>query len=796
MNPAITQRAGNKRVKACEPENHQHTNSMGKGAGVCEERAGMVLEAPVAAKSPLTLLAEETDEKKLLKALAKVESYPEYSVIIFRLAQLRDEHAVTGILTSKEYKDARTSYEVALGKVEAARAALSAFEERQGGKWTPNTAEMQMLEERVLGLGWEYDIAKEQLALHPEYAALSKEIEQLNAAPVKAARKPKGSGEIKEMEKKIKVATIRKGPLSDEVKALRKEKAALEAGLDDTTRGGDDADRVAKIEELEKQRKKLQDQLLGKEQIDEYGITSFAGGKLDLTRAYAQHRENAEVEIQIAVDEERLTRKHSGGKAERAALIRAERELEEGHHSIRVHEAALKRAKLRAKAAKQRKLVLEPQHFDKSFEAQLKKQPDQLVALFVEDSCMRDHTMHMSYNKKKNSYELVGELDHGREEKPLLEALAKAGAKDTTYDIETANYNSWASSAMKGLHAVQYKKSGVELAYTPRKVDGKKKGQAAPLSEQGVVRLTGKDPKVLVKELEKLKVHKGLCAEVPYDVIYRGSHRYGRVTPLYEPLASGREALKIPDGHMVIHGLTGAGHDGGASKHFDNIVKSGGLKSIAERRRMGITSMTSSPIGDIASGIDMGVPCKVGSSTLFGSGIYFGMHPETLNRRDLWFTDHDFGGGDDRNKQYQAYAKKLGQKSLQEPCPVKGRQKHLDTGLGNTNEVYFANEISWNDVDTIFADSSVGGDIKKKVAAYKQSGLLPEHIRVEIQGQTPVGEKKPGNAVVSSAGGWTVLGTGEVVYIDEAKEGEGKAPTWNINQLIQRRAREIEQTLE
>jgi hypothetical protein len=182
---------------------------------------------------------------------------------------------------------------------------------------------------------------------------------------------------------------------------------------------------------------------------------------------------------------------------------------------------------------------------------------------------------------------------------------------------------------------------------------------------------------------------------------------------------------------MVIHGLTGARDREETLARLERIVESGGLKSSAERRRLGIEVETMSPKGDIASGIDTGVPCKVGATAGYGEGIYFGLRPEIIKRRDVFFSNTDFGAGESRYDEYTHYAKKIGQGKIFSPPGHAARIKHFSFGLDAYNEVWFRHEISWDEIDTLFVRADLIRAVSERVEGWIRSTSLPGHIRVE-----------------------------------------------------------------
>jgi hypothetical protein len=148
---------------------------------------------------------------------------------------------------------------------------------------------------------------------------------------------------------------------------------------------------------------------------------------------------------------------------------------------------------------------------------------------------------------------------------------------------------------------------------------------------------------------------------------------------------------------------------------------------------MGIGFNSMSPRGDIASGIDGGVPCKIGNVPCYGAMVVFAMKPEVLERRDLFFSNHDFGGGKDRYPHFTQYAKRIGQERIFLPAPHHARQKHLNEGTEpNDNEVYLQYEIAWDEIDTIFISTQMGLYDKAvaRINAWQAEGLVNPSVRV------------------------------------------------------------------
>jgi hypothetical protein len=251
-----------------------------------------------------------------------------------------------------------------------------------------------------------------------------------------------------------------------------------------------------------------------------------------------------------------------------------------------------------------------------------------------------------------------------------------------------------------------------------------------PMSERGTLRIENARPEDVMQYLQKRDLASGYTPLVPYSLFYQGTNRKGRVLPLQDDYLTGACRLNIPSNHAVIHGMTGVSTPSQAINRLKLVHQYGGLKSITERTRLGIGKVSMSPKGDIASGIDHGVPTKIGPSPSYGGHIYFIMKPRILHQRDAWFSNIDFGGGHDRYDHYNTYAKGIGQGKMHHVASHDARQKHIESGLGNTNEAYLKYEINWEDVDTICADQSCASSVKNLVAKWQEAGSLPSHIQV------------------------------------------------------------------
>jgi hypothetical protein len=228
----------------------------------------------------------------------------------------------------------------------------------------------------------------------------------------------------------------------------------------------------------------------------------------------------------------------------------------------------------------------------------------------------------------------------------------------------------------------------------------------APFSERGVLRIDNLEPAEGLELLAALGLIETICSLVPYQSIYRGRHRRGRVLPWHPDYALQAQKLSLPPGQVIMHGLTGIGKEGAVGR-LRQILETGGLKSIAERRRMGcLIPGTMSPAGDTQSGTDVGVPTRISANGSPGNSIYFVMKPGVLQRRDLWFAPQDYGGGGNRYEMYNTYAQQIGQGKIHHTAPHKARVKHLQGDLGGSNELYLKHEIPWDEVEALMVHSS------------------------------------------------------------------------------------------
>jgi hypothetical protein len=252
--------------------------------------------------------------------------------------------------------------------------------------------------------------------------------------------------------------------------------------------------------------------------------------------------------------------------------------------------------------------------------------------------------------------------------------------------------------------------------------------------------------------LSTAQVAHRLAERVPFGWTHPEGHDArvappGVLTPSRAAYAVGQERIELPTGVMPMHGMTGCSSASVAHDRLDTMIESGGLLSIAERTRRGIRLRSMSPLGDIASGIDGGVPCSILPTPSHGDYYHFVLSPRLLERRDLWFSDRDFGGGDSRYDRYTTYANKIGQRRIWDEPSHESRKRHLATGIeSSTNEVYCRDSVGLHEIDTVLLtfenrDEYVRG--LEALAAHKRAGRLPAHVRAEA---TSVSERKAGFA--------------------------------------------------
>jgi len=250
----------------------------------------------------------------------------------------------------------------------------------------------------------------------------------------------------------------------------------------------------------------------------------------------------------------------------------------------------------------------------------------------------------------------------------------------------------------------------------------------APFSERGKLRVEDATPAEAVKCLKALGLTTGLAEQVPYNVLYHGERRVGRVQPrLPEFVATGRKLDSDPGQRVVIHGLTAKDED--TAGLIESLIESGGVMSTAERRRMGIDVRTESVAGDTGSGIDQYVFCTYNDTPQFGQGAWLLLKPTVLERRDIAFAPTDFGGGSDRWTRYNGFANQIGQGKFTDPPDIDARNRAIDMMDHADAEVLLKHSIPWEDVDTLFV-SEDAERVKDLVDEAKRAGKLPQNLRV------------------------------------------------------------------
>lgn len=278
-------------------------------------------------------------------------------------------------------------------------------------------------------------------------------------------------------------------------------------------------------------------------------------------------------------------------------------------------------------------------------------------------------------------------------------------------------------------HDMEYK----EKIYTTWKISNR-----APFSERGKLLVKIK-PKGNVESVFQELQSMDLCA-------FSTSAEFGPHNPVHADYKIPNQKppkLQMPFGHVVMHGLTGIRNPQDALQRFDQILEYGGLLSYSERRRHGIKRHTMSPLGDLASGIDWGVPCTISRYPSYGGGILFVLKPSVLERKHIFFADRDYGGGKNRFVNYNQYAKTLGQKNFWNSPSHKMRQRHInkiamakqtDPNQPLFNEVWFRWRIAWDEIDYVVVSSedNLYNQVHEKLVKAKQKGLVPHSVKIKM----------------------------------------------------------------
>lgn len=221
------------------------------------------------------------------------------------------------------------------------------------------------------------------------------------------------------------------------------------------------------------------------------------------------------------------------------------------------------------------------------------------------------------------------------------------------------------------------------------------KGQSAIQSEKGRFQLIGwnkNNQEVLSKasQLHLLKKQK-----LSDDVILRSPDEK-QVFVIAKSMLKNPEHLFLPGGKQVVHGITAGSLNTPevSLDSFKQIVEQGGLLSIRERRHKYICHQTSSPMGDILSNIDHGIPSAITDQPFYGDNIFIIISPAILFHKHIWFAPYDYGGGKSRGDQYHKYAQSLGQENINVSPSLKARKKHLRNIVDKDNEVFVRGGIS------------------------------------------------------------------------------------------------------
>lgn len=255
----------------------------------------------------------------------------------------------------------------------------------------------------------------------------------------------------------------------------------------------------------------------------------------------------------------------------------------------------------------------------------------------------------------------------------------------------------------------------------------------APFSERGMLRVEHATPARAVNVLKRLKLTSGLAEQVPYNVLYHGERRLGRVQPRHPEFLTSDAKVKLVPGKAVIHGLT-AQRDNPRGM-IESLIESGGVQATSERRRVGIDVRTSSVAGDTGSGLDQYVFCTYGATPQFGSSAFLMLKPTVLERRDIAFSPTDFGGGNSRWEQYNRFAREIGQGAFYKPPTAEQRSVALSRMDASDAEVLLKHSIPWEDVDTLIVNADYASQevlIREEVEAAKKAGKLPENLKVEF----------------------------------------------------------------
>jgi hypothetical protein len=300
------------------------------------------------------------------------------------------------------------------------------------------------------------------------------------------------------------------------------------------------------------------------------------------------------------------------------------------------------------------------------------------------------------------------------------------------------------------------KGAAAHIAHHENKVIGGKRieyvphaqgARGAPTSQRGRLTVEGFSPKEATQRLQELGVVGELEPEVPFTSVMRSERRDGLIIPLHPDYLRG-DAPPPRSKYLLTHGITSGGY--GADSKTVAIVKSvlqgGGLHSIAERFKRGIKVRSSSPAGDIRSGIDHIVFCSLDSGSTCGanSSVKIALKPEAMMRRDVVLAPRDFGGMGSRYEHYKKYANTLRQKagaptaSLYQPLPPSARQLHLNSKAKSpgSSEFNIGGSIPVEDMAVIGVTSAdLAAAVNKILDELMAEGKIAERPQVVIGNQ-------------------------------------------------------------
>jgi hypothetical protein len=327
---------------------------------------------------------------------------------------------------------------------------------------------------------------------------------------------------------------------------------------------------------------------------------------------------------------------------------------------------------------------------------------------------------------------------HAQVEKELnsdvVEIFQEAGGWVEDNPLVAPEYSSRHSLDGGLLYAIQ--RGPVRITYTPHASfshEGKLYQQKAIESERGALKTEGGTPEQTARALRTLGLLGNVEPMVPREIT-QPYGRFGRVPIYRDEFLAGENTLAYPEDKMVVHGLTGVNSPQAVTDRVARMVELGGLLSIAERRRSSCKVVTLSPQGDMASGIDHGVPCHIGLVPAYGDEwVTVVMKNEVLERRDIWFAPRDFGPCENRKQLYEGYAKSLEVEGIHSSPKRAARQRHFHTGTERfDNEVYLNGQINWHEIDSLIVSDHphLAGEIKDQFLEAQAAGKMPP-VRVE-----------------------------------------------------------------